>query len=236
MKSRIVAMTVGVLFLVGSCLSQDKGGVDQTVALPEVQKILSSAHLSGSLEYWGLCAGSKPRSEFPRLRPVSGHEGSALEVLQQMFAEDTKMQVTQESGGKIHMVETDVPTDLLEVKIHHISFPSDYHGPRMAMMAILHTAEVLDFMQHNISSKTAWGGWGMPSDAIFIHKPVVSGELNDVTVEQALDYILQTFPGVWFYQNCYDREGRRTVSFGFRENIEMGQEPSLNSSGVNRSK
>src|SRR5439155_25635664 len=74
-----------LLFLVGSCLSQDKGGVDQTVALPEVQRILSSAQLSGSLEYWGLCDGSKPRSEFPRLRPVSGHEGSTRDVLQELF-------------------------------------------------------------------------------------------------------------------------------------------------------
>lgn len=42
-----------LMFLVGSCLSQDKGGVDQRVAVPVVQKILSNAQLSGSLEYWG---------------------------------------------------------------------------------------------------------------------------------------------------------------------------------------
>jgi hypothetical protein len=40
-----------LLLLAGPCLSQDKGGVDQRVALPEVRKILSSAQLSGSLEY-----------------------------------------------------------------------------------------------------------------------------------------------------------------------------------------
>jgi len=211
-----------LLFLVGSCLGQDKGGVDQTVAVPEVQKILSSAQLSGSLEYWGLCDFSN-RAEFPRLRPVSGHEGSARDVLQEMFAEDTKMRVTQESDGKIRMVETDVPTDLLHVNIHHLSFPADYHGPSMAMVAILHTPEVIDFMERNIGSKVPWGGWGFPTDAIS-HKPSVSGELNDVTVAQALDHILQTFPGFWSYRNCYDAEGRRTVSFGFYNNIETGQE------------
>src|SRR5205823_7167951 len=136
-----------LLFLVGSCLSQDKRGVDQTVALREVGKILSSAKVSGSLEYWGLCDVSKPRPEFPTLRSVSDHEGSARDVLQEMFANDTKMRVTQESDGKIRMVETDVPTDLLNVKIHHLSFAADYHGPSMAMVAILHTPEVIDFME-----------------------------------------------------------------------------------------
>ena len=40
-------------------------------------------------------------------------------------------------------------------------------------------------------------------------------ELNDVTVEQALDYVLQTFPGFWFYQNRHDPHGRRKISVGF---------------------
>jgi hypothetical protein len=172
-----------LLFLVGSCLSQDKGGVDPTVAVPVVQKILSSAQLSGSLEYWGVYGVTKPRPEFSKLRPVSGHEGSALDVLQEMFADDPKMRVTQESDGKIRMVETDVPRDFLEVKIHHLSFTSDDHGPKMAMLAILHTPEVIDFMDHNIGRKTAWEGWGLPGDdSIAIDKPSVPGELNDITV------------------------------------------------------
>ena|SRR5258706_3885126 len=76
-----------LLFLVGSCFSQDKGGADQRVARPVVQTILSSAQLSGSLEYWGFCDLDKGWPDFPEPRPVSGNEGSALEVLQEMFAE-----------------------------------------------------------------------------------------------------------------------------------------------------
>jgi hypothetical protein len=142
------------LFMVGSCLSQERAGVDQTVAVLEVQKILSSAQLSGSLEYWGLCDILKPRLPQLKLRPVSGHEGSALGTLQEMFADDMKMRVTQDSDGKIRMVETDVPKDLLEVKIHHLSFPSDYHSGAMVLQAILHTPEVIDFVGHNIGERS----------------------------------------------------------------------------------
>ncbi len=223
---RLATATASLLFLVGSCLSQHKAGVDQTVAVPEVQKILSSAQLSGSLEYWGLCDIFKPRPPELKLRPVSGHEGSALDILQEMFADDTKMRVTQDSDGKIRMVETDVPQDLLEVKIHHLSFPSDYHSGAMALYAIVNTSEARDFMDHNIGRKTAWEGWGMPGQ-IFIHGPsVVPGELNGVTVAQALDYVLGTFPGFWTYQNCYTPEGARKISVSFLKLIPVSDDAS----------
>jgi hypothetical protein len=208
-----------LLFLVSSCLSQDKAGVDQTVAVPEVQRILSNAQLSGSLEYWGLCDTSKPRPPELRLRQVSGHAGSALDILQEMFADDPMMRITQEKDRKIRMVETSVPHDFLEVKIHHLSFPSDIHSGSFAAYFILNTPEVIDFMDRNIGRKVAWEGWGMPGQ-IVLRGPSVPGELNDVTVEQALDYVLQTFPGFWVYQNCHDSEGNRKISVGFQKNLE----------------
>jgi hypothetical protein len=210
-----------LLFLVGSCLSQEKARVDQTEAIPVVQKLLSGAQLSGALEYWGLCDISQPRSPEFRLHPISGHEGSALDALQEIFANDDNMRVTQASDGKIRMVETDVPKDFLEVKIHRLLFDADNHGSGMALYTILHTPEVLDFMDHNIGSNTAWEGWGLPSDFIFVHKPSVRGELNDVTVAQALDYVLQTFPGFWTYQSCRTPEGQRKISVGFNDNVRL---------------
>jgi hypothetical protein len=158
--------------------------------------------------------------------PVSGYEGSALDVLQEMFANDTKMHVTQDCDGKIRIAEIDVPQDLLEVKIDHLSFPSDYHGPRMAVIATLQSQEVMHFItDRNI---VPMGGWSLPGDdSIAIHKSSVPGELNDVTVAQALDYMLQTFSGFWFYQNCHDPEGRRPVSIGFLNNIKAVTDASL---------
>ncbi len=121
------------------------------------------------------------------------------------------------------MAETDVPKDFLEVKIHHLSFPSlyhsgaIYHSGAMAVYAILNTPEVIGFMDHNIGREVAWEGWGMPGQVV-IDGPSVPGELNDVTVAQALDYVLQTFPGFWFYQNCHNPDGGRKISVGFIKN------------------
>ena len=220
MLMSICRITMAMLLcLVGSCLSQDKGGVDQRVARQEVQKILSGEGRSGSLEYWGFCDPDKGWPDFPEPRSVSGHKGSALDLLQEMFADDPKMRVIQERDGRIRMAETDVPKDFLEVKIRHLSFPPDYHSGAFAVYFILNTAEVIAFMDHNIGRKVAWEGWGIPGQ-IFTHAPSVPGELNDVTVEQALDYVLETFPGFWFYQNCHDDpHGERKISVGFVRNL-----------------
>jgi hypothetical protein len=217
--SRIVMAVL--LFLVGSCLSQDKGGVDQRVALQEVHKILSSERRSGSLEYWGFCDPDKGWPDFPEPRNVSGRKGSALEILQEMFADDPKMRIIQERDGRIRMAETDVPQDFLEVKIHHLSFSrlgAKAHSGAFAVYILLNSPEVIAFMDQNIGRKVAWEGWGMPGQ-IVLDGPSVP-ELNDVTVEQALDDVLQTFPGFWFYQNCHDDpHGKRKISVGFVQHL-----------------
>jgi hypothetical protein len=138
-----------------------------------------------------------------------------------MFSVDPEMSVSQDSDGKIRMVEADVPSDLLDVKIHHFRFPAGYHGPGMAEIAILKTPEVIAFRKaHNIGPEYDWDPrFSMPTDGGFTHKPSVSGELDDVTVRQALDYVLQTFPGFWLYENCKNPEGGRMVYISFFENV-----------------
>jgi hypothetical protein len=217
-----IAMAL-LLCLVGSCLSQEKGGVDQRAARPEVQRILSIEGRSGSLEYWGFCDPNKDWPDFPEPRSVSNRTGSALDLLQWMFADDPKMRVTQERDGKIRMVEANVPQDLLLVKIHHISFSMPYpkgviaHSGPMAVYSLLNTPEVTAFMNQTIGRDVAWEGWGMPGQLV-LDGPSVP-ELNDVTVEQALDEVLQTFSGLWFYQNCHEPQGRRKISVGFLINL-----------------
>jgi hypothetical protein len=53
------------------------------------------------------------------------------------------------------MIEEDVPTDLLEVKIDHVWFPVEYHGPDAAIIAILKTPEVMAFRKDARSSLKA---------------------------------------------------------------------------------
>jgi hypothetical protein len=59
-----------------------------------------------------------------------------------------------------------------------------------------------------------FGDFAVPGNPVS-NKPIGAGELEDVTVAQALDYILQRYPGFWLYENCHDQGGGRSVYFNF---------------------
>lgn len=239
------------LVLVASCLGQDRGGGDSALAAP-IRDVLRKANVSGSLAYWGQCGYHMSRLDFPQVRKVSNYSGPPREVLQRMFADDPRMRVTQEPGGKIRMVETDVPSDLLDVKISHLSLkplilkparesaqtPIDPHaalhwpgqtlgdpnfrfaswikalgGPGIALELILNTSEVSAFKRANNIRPFSTAGFPLPGNSSS-NLPVI-GELDNVTVSQALDYVLETFPGFWVYENCPGEDGGRTVFFNF---------------------
>jgi hypothetical protein len=134
-----------------------------------------------------------------------------------MFVDDKHMRVTQEGDGTVRMIEDDVPTDLLDVKIRHISFVSGpmSHGANMALLQITMTPEVEAFKKAHKIGPSEENAFIFPGDAGDENTPIVSGDLENVTVSQALDYVLKTFPGFWLYENCRTQGEGRTVYFNF---------------------
>jgi hypothetical protein len=234
------------------CLGQEGQGTDAWIRLRQIDNVLHSAHTSGSLVYQGFCGRTTP--EAPRIQVLSDYSGPPSETLQKMFAYVPHMRVMQEPGGMIRMVETDVPSDLLDVKINHLSFkpiilkpapwesaqtPSGPHmalrwpgqtpgspiftstfgpelgGPLMALEVILNTSEVSAFKRAKNIRPFSTGGGPLPGNTG--SAPPLIGELDNVTLSRALDYVLETFPGLWVYENCVDGEGNRTVRFSFFE-------------------
>ena len=215
-------LTAAFVFLfLTVCVGQAGTGFEAIVDLQLVHRILGTAQVPGSLAYSSCGFNNRVPDDLPRMRVLPDYSGPPKNVLEKIFADDPAMRVTQEEGGTIRMMETDVPTDLLNLKIHHLSFyPSDVstsdpvHGPQMAVLAVLETPEVMAFGKtHNIR--------GLPSPDRRMIMPgnccgggrVMHGELDDVTVSQALDHVLQTFPGFWVFENCVSKEGERSVYF-----------------------
>jgi hypothetical protein len=204
-------MTVAFLLL-ACCLGQDRGGSAPSYAF-EISKILGRGQLSGSLEYWGVC-GRDLHPDLPKIQSASGTDISPVDEIRAMFTVDSMMQVTQERDGKVRMVETDVPDDLLNVKIHHVILPGDVFGPTSAKFAILKTPEVQNFrIEHDIGPRAESGG-GFSFEGP-LSKPVAQVELNDLTVAEAFDKVLEMYPGYWLYESCRDKDGARIAHFGF---------------------
>jgi hypothetical protein len=180
---------------------------------------LDRAKVSASLGLSGHCDVGLP-PHLPQLRAASTAAGhSPLQVAREMFADDRDMQVTQDSDGTIRMIESGAPTELLNVKISHISFESNgaplqyaAFSPSNALhYVILQTPEVLAFAKaHDILMPFA-GAEGSPGNQPTpVEAPHIAGSMDNLTVSQAVDRVLQTFPGIWVYENCPsdDRKGR----------------------------
>jgi len=127
------------------------------------------------------------------------------------------------------MNESGVPTDLLNIRISRILFESyGANGQRgiytanAALGVILQAPEVIAFMKaHDIGGpfdSSAGSGGAVPGNASAWppELPHISGSLDNVTLSEALDRVLKTFPGIWIYENCpQSGKKNRVVYFRF---------------------
>jgi len=211
--------SVLILFALVRCEGQGPDIVDSREAVPLLMAILSRTKTSGSLEYSGSACDSI--RSFPKLHVPLRITDPPLQALREIFSEDPKMEIAQESDGTIRMAESDVPRDLLDVTISHISFTREpgrsvpLYDPTEAMWAILRTAEVRQFkLANNIGSPAE--AVSLPHAPFTPESPHIGGSLDNVTLSQALDYVHKTFPGLWVYENCPATEkSRRMVLFSF---------------------
>jgi hypothetical protein len=55
------------------------------------------------------------------LRLPSSSDGSPLQVARETFSDDPDMHISQDPDGTIRIIETGTSTELLDVKISHVS-------------------------------------------------------------------------------------------------------------------
>ena len=209
---------VGYIFVLALATSgQQSESTNIYPSLKPVLTLLNDANLSGSLELSGTC---EQRGKYPELPSLSvpKNSGSPLQQLRETFGRNSNIRVHQEPSGRVRIVEGGVPEDFLRVKLKHISFDNTGAGPKyafspnVALRSILRTQEVQTFLRlKNIEWPFAGDGIGGAAEPVdLLH---VSGALDDVTVTEALDYILRTFGGIWLYQNCPATENRRRIVY-----------------------
>ncbi len=113
-------LTAFVFVSVTTLLGQEGQGSAAWARLQRIDRVLRSAHSSGSLVYQGYCGNTLP--EAPPVRSLSDDSGAPIAVLQKMLGNPPDVLVTQEPNGMVRMVQTNVPTDLLDLRIQHMAF------------------------------------------------------------------------------------------------------------------
>ena len=216
------------VILVGGVARESRASGRQAALLLPMLKILDKANLSGSLEFSGTC-DLENLPDFPRLRVPAMTGVSPLQILRDMLRDDPEIQVSQDQDGMVRMIESGVQTDILNLRISHISFAHQSvhgapawdagHEPNDALIrAILAAPEVTAFMKAR-DIEWPFSGGGVSGNALGqwpADSPHISGSMDNVTLSQALDQVLETFPGIWVYENCpaTDRTNR-VVYFRF---------------------
>ena len=224
MQRRTLVLVLDVVVTMTSlCCAQDvMSAREDSASRSTLTDVLRKARFSGSLEYSGHCDTQEPPI-LPNVRtPLEGRDSFPLVMLREMFADNSKMQVTQQPDGMIRMVESNVPTDILAVKITRLSFKNVY-DPIDAQAVILSASEVQVFLKaHSIRSH---------DDRSRFHEmrgirtepqpglPHISEDLTNISVQQALDRLLSAFPGLWIYENCQTENGGREVAFGYLQRL-----------------
>ena len=227
-KTALVIASLALVFDVGAVGQQLSPQLSQRTRedlheLETIGRVLSLAQVSASLEYKGKCSGSGlPILDLPPIRKPYEHDRqNPVNTIRSMFSGDRSMEVYQASSGIIRVVEARAQTDILHVRIKHLSFNGIF-DVRQAKEVALDAPEVQSFMQtHGIVRLfdppplfiSTLALHEIPEDKPPPDAPRVSGELNDVTLADALDYVLKTFPGIWLYQDCGSVDGRPTVYF-----------------------
>jgi hypothetical protein len=184
----------------------------RTQVLLPILNTLDDAKVSGSLAFSGSCdpTGSP---DFPKIYTTESIRDSVLQSVRDSFV-DPAIQVTRESDGMIRMTQIGVPTDLLNVRINHLSFGEDgIYYPNMAVRVAMSAPEVVSFMKaHQIEwpfqVEVLTGNLYPPRDL-----PHISGSLDNVTISEMLDHILKTFPGIWTYEDCPRRGSKKRVVY-----------------------
>lgn len=110
------------------------------------------------------------------------------------------------------MIQSGIPRDLLDLRISEVPRFLAYN-PKAAAESILWAREVETFMlSHHISRPSEGGAvsGGTPPP------PRPFDSMHDLTVSQAMDRIVKTFPGLWVYADCLQPDGKsRFISFSF---------------------
>jgi len=222
------------------CFAQDNQKIDVVTGMSILQVAAQQTRANGSMIYSGACNDSPA---FPNIHsPGNERHVSTLERFKEIFSADPAIQVTEDSKGKIRIVDKNVSTDLLKVRIKHLPlslkkskikksdanvFNGLFNSPYMALHVILAAPEVRSFMSaHKLGPLEGdvfevTGGAGSDRFPLSGQLIRVSGQLDGVSVSEALDFVVGRFsrvqqhPSFWTYETCPSEGNSQRVHFSF---------------------
>src|SRR5579864_9846258 len=185
----------GSVILGNACATRaqrtDSNQMNSSDIVRTVIKTLERSGRSGSLIYRGSCSPSGGIKDSFKVGAVKG-DRPAFEALHAAFKGDSTLSLNEDAAGLMRILGGHVQTDLLQLKLQKVTFEGEA-DPRDAIDKLLASSEVTGYMRANhIKFITLLDGLIPPPSGVHLN-----ATLEHTSLSQALDQILQNFPGVW---------------------------------------
>jgi len=184
-----------------------------------VQEMFFITKMSGSLTLSGACKETGVEKDVvsdPLPVPPQGPFSDLGEAITAVSQFSPHLTWIREASGLLRVRDDRASNDVLRIHLQKIHFKNDVNA-NDAIREVLSAPEVRAYFEANHIENGSMPIGMMPASMKGF--PRLSGELRDLTVAEALDYIMHFFHGLWIYSECEHDSHRRAmvrgVSVGF---------------------
>jgi len=182
---------------------------NQDMFLHDFGPVLKASGGVGRLYLGSECVGDSEDLFFPRMELKSEDKGKAgIDALRDVLAKIKDVAVAERRPGIIGISIGTISNDLLRTKIQVLRLkPLERYNELLAIKAIFGTREVETKMREQRMD---------PAPMVVIHPildpdsklPHLPASMKNLTVDEALDQVAQTFRGLVIYEECAGHKRR----------------------------
>jgi hypothetical protein len=193
---------------------------DETYIVEHIQSALSSTQYSVRLYFHGVCnADGENRLVFPSstVLPTTGNE-KGIAAIREMFRDDQNVVVSVDSSNVVRIYIGHVYRQILDTNLSSLKLTTfaQYNpdGPGGAI-ELLESAQPVQAAMQDLGTRQEPAFYiGLDQPALR-KRPHLPPSISDITLDQALDVVARTFPGVVVYGECGNHDKSHTIDIKF---------------------
>ncbi len=183
-----------------------------------LRPLLKRAGRGARINYLGACQDAIPfLVPLPTIPPLAPRNSERIvDTVRALLGHDKNVVVTQEDSRIIRIEMGRVPTAILRTRIAVLALnPKEQYDPWLAIKAIEHSDEVRTAMKTlRVELPSFDDSKSFPCRS-GDESPRLPSSMNNVTVDEALDVIAETFKGIVLYGACKQADGSNEFDIGF---------------------
>ncbi len=192
---------------------------DERQIIERLKSALSSTQYSARMYFHGTCYGNGGDAlRFPKIEVLPPKDGEhGVSAVRGMFRKNANVLVSVDASNIVRITVGKVYKPILETRLTSIELSDEARynpdGPAGAIDAIEETAPVQEAMREYRMHRESAFYIGLLTPPI-PKLPHLPAKMKDLSLDQTLDVIAKTFPGVVVYGECENLDMSYTIDIG----------------------